>query len=193
MKGVFAVFAVFAALAIAGGCGGRQMLDLPPADDGTAGATALPSITIGPVDATQAPAQLSMTCDGGVGTIAIDDPCLVGASLSPNASQTGAHAVECTLATSSHPVAWSFLLVIPTAQNPVTVFPGVPSGSNVDVGGRQAHVSSATGALTVTRVDPSNRAFVAQFNGSVTWTESSGATFSCSVDGPLWGAPGDFE
>jgi hypothetical protein len=63
----------------------------------------------------------------------------------------------------------------------------------VDVGGQQARVSSDSGAMTFIRVDPSNRAFVARFDGSVTWTESSGATFSCSVDAPLWGAPGEFE
>lgn len=190
MKGVLAVFT---ALALAGGCGGRQTLDGPPANDGTAGAAAPPAITIGPVDPTQAPAQLSMICDGGIGTIAIDSPCLVGFGLSSNASQSGPHEIECTLATSSHPIAWSFLLSIPTAQNPVTSFPETPSGLGVDVGGQNAHVSSTTGTLTFIRVDPSNRAFIAQFDGAVTWTEPSGTTFSCSIDGPLWGAPGNFE
>jgi hypothetical protein len=134
-----------------------------------------------------------MSCDGGVGTIAVDSPCLVGHSLLGNPLETGPHEIECTLATSVHPVAWSFLLFIPPAtQNPVTVFPETPSGLLVDVGLRQARASSMTGAMTFIRVDPSNRAFVAQFDGVVTWTDSSGTTFSCSVDGPLWGAPGDF-
>ena len=185
---------VCAALAIIAGCGGRQMLDQPldaTTGGGAAGASALP--TVGPVDLTQAPAQVSMSCDSGVGMIAIDDPCLVGHSFGGNGSETGPHEIECTLAASGHPIAWSFLLVIPVTQNPVTLLPETPSGVLVDVGGRQARVSGTSGAMTFLRVDPSNRAFVARFDGSVTWTEPSGATFSCSVAGPLWGAPGGFE
>jgi len=171
------------------------MLDQPPDETaaGGAGGASAPTLTIGPVDLTQAPAQLTMSCDGGVGMITIDNPCLVGHSLEPNALETGPHEIECTLAASVHPIVWSFELFIPVTQNPVTVLPETPSGLLVDVGGRQARVSRATGAMTFTRVDPSNRAFVARFDGSVTWTEPSGATFSCSVDGPLWGAPGGFE
>jgi hypothetical protein len=183
--------AIFTALVFVGGCGGRQMLDLPPADGNAT--VAPPSITIGPVDGTQAPAQLSMSCDTGVGAIAIDNPCLVGFSIGGGVSKAGAHEVECTLAASNHPIAWSFLLVLPVTQNPVTVFPETPSAAPVDLGGRQVHASSTTGTLTFSRVDPSNQAFVAQFDGVVTWTASSGATFSCSVDGPLWGTPGAFE
>jgi hypothetical protein len=196
METMKATWVVCVALASAAGCGGRQMLDEPPdatTGGGAAGASA-PTFTIGPVDLTEAPAQLTMSCDGGVGMIAIDNPCLVGHSLGGgNGSDTGAHEIECTLATSVHPIAWSFLLFIPVMQNPVTLFPETPSGLLVDVGGHQARVSGTSGAMTFIRVDPSNQAFVARFDGSVTWTEPSGATFSCSVDGPLWGAPGGFE
>jgi hypothetical protein len=63
----------------------------------------------------------------------------------------------------------------------------------VDLGnGQEARISMVTGALTFLRVDPTNRAFVARFIGAVTWIESSGATFHCKMDTPIWGAPGPF-
>jgi hypothetical protein len=192
MKGTWAHCA---ALAIVTGCGGRQGLLQPSGDaTGAAGAAgaAGSTVTIGLVDVTQAPAQVSMNCDSGVGIIAIDNPCLVGHSFGGNPSDAGAHEIECTLATVTHPIVWSFELFIPVTENPVTVLPETPSGVLVDVGGRQARVSRTTGTMTFVRVDPSNRAFVARFDGVITWTEPSGATFSCAVGSSLWGAPGPF-
>lgn len=99
-----------AALALAA-CGGRQNLLLPP--DGTGDDAATPS-KLGPVDFSQAPPTLPMTCDHGVGAVTFDNPCLIGHNLFGDPSAVGVHEVECTLATTSHPEAWAFLL--PLAQ-----------------------------------------------------------------------------
>lgn len=47
--------------------------------------------------------------------------------------------------------------------------------------------------MTFSRVDGPGRAFVARLEGTFTWTEATGGTFSCAVDAPFWGAPGEFE
>jgi hypothetical protein len=178
MKGTWLVGVALVAAIGAVGCGGRQILLQPPDDSGTASAGEVPPILL--------------SCDNGVGTIALDNPCLVGHALNANGSEAGPHAVECRLSASSHPVAWSFVLSLPTTQNPVTGFPPVPGVPPVDVGGRRATVTNVAGALMFSLVDPSNRAFVARFTGVITWTDTAGATFSCSVDAPLAGAPGAF-
>jgi hypothetical protein len=191
MESMKRTWLVGAALVGAIGCGGRQIL-LEPPDDGGAGGSGAPALPeTGAVDVSQAPPQLSMSCDQGVGTIAIVDPCLVGHVLGANASEAGPHAVECRLATPSRPLLWSFLVILPTHQNPIVVSP-VLGNPPVSVGGRQASVSKITGSITFSRVDPSNRAFIARFSGVIIWTDASGATFSCTIDGPLWGAPGGF-
>jgi hypothetical protein len=178
------------------GCGGRQ--GLMPADDADAGATA--GASIGPVDLTGAPPELAMTCDHGIGTLAFDNPCLVGMNLLGDLSKPGEHEIECHLAGPGHPIVWAFL--VPLAQiaqhpdQPLTFpssFPTSPtSGMRVDVGGHKAGVSSAAGTVTFSRVDPTGRAFIARFNGTITWKETTGSTFSCAVDAPFWGAPGGF-
>jgi hypothetical protein len=179
------------------GCGGRQ--GLLQADEGAdAGATVA---SVGPVDLTQAPPALPMTCDQGVGTIAFDNPCLVGLNLTGDRSKPGLHVVECHFAAPSHPVAWTFML--PLAQlaklpNQPLTFPShdVPPppgpGQLVDVGGLAASVSSVAGTVTFSRIDPTGRAFIARFMGTFIWKEASGSTFTCAVDAPFWGAPGGF-
>ena len=189
MKGTWLAGAILVAAA---GCGGRQNLFLPPDDGGAAGAGATGFPETAAVDVSQAPPQLSMSCDHGVGTIAIVDPCLVGHSFNISSGEAGTHAVECRLATPSRPLLWSFVVNLPPLENPVTTFPIVPGQAPVQVGGQEATVSKVTGSLTYSRIDPSNRAFIAHFTGVVTWTDASGVTFNCSVDGPLWGAPGGF-
>src|SRR5450432_323831 len=171
----------------AAGCGGRQQLLQP--DDST-GATGV--ATIGPVDLTQAPPTLPMTCDSGVGTIAFDDPCLVGSDLSGAPASVGIHEVECTFSSAGHPIAWAFLL--PLAQiasdpdQPLTFpAPMTPSsGQVVDVAGQQARVFSVAGSLTFSRVDPPGRAFSAHFQGTITWVGVAGSMFTCAVDAPLF-------
>ncbi len=191
MKSVCAWAAIAAGIV---GCGGRQILT--PADETDPSA---PAAVVAPVDLTQAPTTLALTCDHGIGTIAFVDPCLVGFAFT-SAASLGVHEVECQLSTSGHPLVWSFLVALDeVAQHPSTPlispadFPRSPtSGAVVAVGGRMAGVSSVQGTVTFSRVDPSGRAFIAHLTGTVTWTEPSGATFSCAVDAPFWGAPGGF-
>jgi hypothetical protein len=199
--------AVLAALALIGGCGGRQMLD-PPDDGGGAGtsgaavggasgAAGVPSepVVMGPIDLTQAPTTFSMKCGNGAGVMTFVNPCLVGYSLNGgSASGITDHEVECALATPAGSVGWSFLVLLPPTPNPQTFFPITPTAAGVDLGnGEPAQISMVTGALTFSRVDLTNRAFIARFTGDVTWTESSGATVLCTLDTPVWGAPGQFE
>jgi hypothetical protein len=162
---------------------------------GTAGVVGAPAPAVGLIDLTQAPPTFSMTCDNGVGSITFVNPCLVGwvAGGDQNPMSPGLHEVECTVATPAGNVGWSFEVMFPSLQNPQTILPLTPTASGVDLGnGQQARISMVTGALTFSRVDPTNRAFVARFIGSVTWTEPSGATFQCKMDTPVWGAPGSF-
>jgi hypothetical protein len=180
------------------GCGGRQVLGQP--DDAPVGATPA-AASVGAVDLSQAPAELEASCDQGVGTIAFRNPCLVSQSLGGDPAELGIHEVECSLATPDHPMTWSFLFslaeVAANPDRPVDL-PGAyattspTSGAPVDVGGRRAGVSGVAGTLTFSRVDPTNRAFVARFQGTMTWKDAAGTTFSCAVDAPLWGAPGSF-
>ena len=183
------IIPVSAALAaLAAGCGGATVSD----DNGGAPKAAM----IGTVDLGHAPSELAMTCDHGVGRIAFDNPCLVGQNLNGVSSSPGVHEVECTLQASSHPVAWTFLLILanPAAslRLPDQVPRGSPTGMPFTIDGRRAGISGVSGTLSFSRVDPANRAFVAQLTGTMIWTDSSGATFSCAVDDPLWGAPGNF-
>jgi hypothetical protein len=53
-------------------------------------------------------------------------------------------------------------------------------------------LSNVTGDLTFSRVDPAARAFASTLNGAAVWVDPSGAQTSCLVNGPFWGAPGDF-
>lgn len=163
---------------------------------GSAGSTA----ALGPVDLSQAPSALTMTCDGGAAP-SLQMPCLVGLDLAgqdPNAA--GIHATECRLATSEHPLVWSFLFPLADVRaNPSTSLqapadmPSVTGGAQaIELGGESASVSSVTGDLTFTRVDPTARAFSGTFKGTVVWTGLSGAQTSCRIDGPLWGGPGTF-
>jgi predicted small lipoprotein YifL len=185
------------------GCGGRQTLDLPPdLDGGTDAGTTSARATIGPVDLTLAPRELPTSCDQGIGPLAFDNPCLVGMNLAGNPMSPGFHEVECTLAAPGHPMTWAILLVLSQVaanpDRPVTLpgefaTPSPTSGMTVDVGGTRAGISSVSGTITFSRVDPANRSFIARFQGTMTWKEESGATFSCAVDAPFWGAPGSFR
>jgi hypothetical protein len=141
-----------------------------------------------------------MTCDSGVGTIAFDDPCLVGMNVAGDPSKPGFHEVECRFTAAGHPIAWAFLL--PLAQLAVT--PDVPlvlpndapmtpsSGQLVVVRGEQARVFGVDGTVTFSRIDPVGRAFSARLQGTITWVVPARSTFTCAVDAPFWGAPGTF-
>ena len=178
------------------GCGGRQNLLLPP-EGADAGETT--AATSGSIDLTQAPTELAMTCDHGIGALAFDNPCLVGQSLGGNGSQIGVHEVECTLAGAGHPITWTFLLPLaqvvadPTKPLAFPLPPGGISGMLIDVAGQGASVSGFAGTITFSRVDQTNRAFIARLRGTMTWRRQSGSTFSCQIDSPFWGAPGAFE
>ena len=130
-----------------------------------------------------------MSCDHGFGTITFVNPCLVGGNLAGSGSQ-GPHDVECTV----RPQRAGLLVNFPPLQNPETLLPLTPNAAGVVLGdGRKAAITMIAGALTFSRVDAVNRAFVASFNGKVSWIDSTGATFTCAVDAPLWGAPGGFD
>jgi hypothetical protein len=181
------------------GCGGRQTLDLPADVDAGTDAGTTSRATIGPVDLTQAPAELPTTCDHGIGLVAFDNPCLVGFNLAGQMG-VGAHEVECTLAVAGNPIAWSFILPlsqIAAQPDQPLIFPNgspiTPSANkHIPISGKPAGVSSVTGTVTFSRLDPPGRAFVARFVGTMIWTQDSGLTFSCAVDAPFWGAPGGF-
>ena len=211
LRAFWGTFAVFVALGLVSGCGGRQTLDVPGAAGasdaagtlgsagfaGTAvavGAAGAAAPTVGTIDLSQAPPTISMTCDNGVGVITFVNPCLVGWLIGAGGpTSTGPHEVECTSETTAGTVGWSFMVIFPPLQNPQPGVPLTPTAVAVDLGdGRQARISKVTGTLTFSRVDPTNRAFVAQLTGDVTWTEPSGATFQCQMDAPIWGGPGPF-
>ncbi len=154
----------------------------------------------GPVDLAEAPATLTMTCGAG-SSVALEMPCLIGLDLSgqdPNG--TGVHATECREASADRPLVWSFLFPLASARaNPSTPLqapadlPTVAGpGQPIDLAGDSVTMSSVTGALTFSRVDPSVRAFAGTFKGTIVWADQSGAQTSCQVDGPFWGGPGDF-
>ncbi|HEV3030628.1 MAG TPA: hypothetical protein VG319_03250, partial [Polyangia bacterium] len=135
-----------------------------------------------------------------VGALAFDNPCLVGQNLTGGgSSRIGVHEVECTLAAGGHPITWNFLLplaqVVENPTKPIAspLTPGPPLGGPVSVGGLGANVSGFSGTITFSRVDQTNRAFIARLQGTMTWREQSGSTFSCQIDSPFWGAPGAFE
>jgi len=178
------------------GCGGRQGLE--PADDGGR-ADGSPSAAVGPVDLTYAPRQLPLSCDHGVGPLAFFNPCEVGSNLSGQGG-VGFHETECRFFGAGEPVAWSFVLPLSTIEQhperPLSFpadFPTTPSAIPVQVGVQQAKVTKAEGTVTFSRVDPTTRAFIGWFKGTISWAGSSTPTFSCAVDAPLWGAPGSFE
>jgi hypothetical protein len=58
--------------------------------------------------------------------------------------------------------------------------------------GVSARVSSVTGSLTFSRVDPDARAFIGSFAATLVWTATDGSQISCQSDGPFWGGPGGF-
>jgi hypothetical protein len=158
---------------------------------------------IGPVDLTQAPLTLSMTC-AGTAALALEMPCRIGLALnSQDLNAVGIHAMECRLAQPERPLVWTSLfplghvraapskpLQAPSSLRPVT---GVGEQAIVLQGEREpATMSDVTGDLTFSKVDPTVRAFMGTFTGSVVWTSASGTQTSCQIDGPFWGAPGDF-
>ena len=206
-------------LALAGACGGRQMLDLPATDVGagagagasgsagavgtagtigTAGASgsAGSPFTVGALDLATAPPMFSMTCDSGIGVITFVNPCLIGGKIGgdlTDASSPGPHEIECTIANAAETVAWSFMMIFPPFQNPQSVLPLTPTAVGADLNGQRARISMVTGALTLDIVDPTQRAFEGRFTGAVTWIEASGAMVQCKIDTPVWGAPGPFS
>lgn len=157
------------------------------------------SAEVAPVDLSQAPAALTMTCDGGE-ALSLAMPCLVGLNLTGQDPDTaGTHATECRLATSGQPLVWSFLFPLAAVRaNPSTALhapadmPMAGAGQTAELNGESASVSSVTGDLTFTRVDPTARAFSGAFKGTVVWTSPSKGETTCRIDGPFWGAPGTF-
>ncbi|HEY2900920.1 MAG TPA: hypothetical protein VGL59_10120 [Polyangia bacterium] len=155
---------------------------------------------VGPVDLSQAPAALTMTCDHGVGQVAFANPCLVGGNLaSAKLDSVGNHETECSLAGEGGEVAWAFILplsaIAQRPDQPLTFQKGQvstpPSGQPIEVAGQTASVTDVAGTMTFLRLDPSARAFIGHFQGQIDWLGANGA-FSCTVDADLWGAPGGF-
>jgi hypothetical protein len=156
---------------------------------------------VGPVDVAAAPATLAMTCGSGV-SVALQMPCLIGLDLAGrDVNGTGVHTTECRLAAPDQPLAWPFLLPLadvranPSAplEAPADLPTVTGSGEAIDLAGDSVRLSGVTGALTFSRVDPTARAFIGTFSGTLVWIDQAGAQTSCQVDGPLWGAPGDFR
>jgi hypothetical protein len=144
---------------------------------------------IGAVDLTQAPSTLTMSCGAGV-TAALEMPCLIGLDLAgqdPNA--VGVHATECRLASPDQPLVWSFLFPLGAVRADPSTSLRAPADLPALTG---ITMSTVTGDLTFSRVDPAARAFIGAFHGDIAWTDPSGTQTSCQIDGPLWGAPGDF-
>jgi hypothetical protein len=182
-------------------CGGRQNLDPPDDDGGTGAGGAAGSPLLGPVDFSQAPTQIPMTCDHGIGAVAFVNPCEVGMNLfGEGATTPGADETECHFAGQGAPIVWSFVLPLyKIAMNPGAPLqipddvPSVPAENPLaELGGQEASVASVSGVLTFSRVDPTGRAFIGHLRGTVTWNGSVDATITCVVDAPFWGAPGEF-
>ena len=157
---------------------------------------------IGPVDLTQAPLTLSMTC-AGAASLALEMPCRIGLALnSQSLDAVGIHAMECRLAQSERPLVWTSLFPLGQVRAAPSTPLQAPSSLSPVTGGEQAIVlkgqpepatmSGVTGNLRFSKVDPTARAFIGTFTGSVVWTTASGTQTSCQIDGPFWGAPGDF-
>lgn len=164
-------------------------------------ANTTPDDRVGPVDLTLAPASVAMTCDGAAGTVTLVQPCLVGMDLRAAGEMVpGIHAVECRLADGAHPLAWSFLLPMAmVAHDPGHVLqipgesPTVPNlADSITLGSVQAKLTTVTGGVTFSRVDPVGRAFAATIDAKAVWKPTSGPDITCDLRGPLWGAPGDF-
>jgi hypothetical protein len=169
---------------------------------GNGGAPAPGGASIGPVDLTQSPATLALSCEGVTTALALKMPCLVGLNLNgPDSRTVGAHEVECDAAQPGDPYVWSFMLPLSAIANDpslVLSFPlnlpatSPPTGS-IDLDGEKAHVSGVTGSLSFRRVDPDARAFEGAFAGTMKLkSATSTAEVTCTVDGPFWGAPGGF-
>jgi len=177
---------------------GRYNLPAYPKQDGAAPAA---RATLGAVDLTKAPASLALSCPGVAPPLALEMPCLVGMNIASPPSGVGLHEVECHTTQPGEPLVWSFLLPLSSlAQNPdlVLSFPDrLPNGAlppgEVDLGSEKARVSGGAGTLAFTRVDPEGRAFEGSFRGTLVLTgESTRSEITCDVDGPFWGAPGNF-
>jgi hypothetical protein len=156
------------------------------------------SAEVAPVDVSQSPAALTMTCDGG-SSLSIAMPCLIGLNLGQDPNAPGIHATECRLATSEAPLVWSFLFPLANVRaNPSTSLhapadmPPAGDAQAIQLNGESASISSITGDLTFTRVDPTARAFSGAFKGTAVWTSPSNTQMTCQIDGPFWGAPGTF-
>jgi hypothetical protein len=128
-------------------------------------------------------------------------PCLIGLDLAgPDPNAVGVHATECRLAQPDRPLVWSFLLPLAAVRSDPSTPLQAPLGLPLVTGSQQAIVlqgepatmSSVAGDLTFSKVDPTARSFIATFTGTVVWTSASGTRTSCQIDGPFWGAPGDF-
>jgi hypothetical protein len=154
---------------------------------------------VAPVDVSQSPAALTMTCDGGA-SLSVAMPCLIGLNLAGQDPDTaGTHATECRLATSDKPLVWSFLFPLAAVRaDPATSLhapadmPTAGAAQAIQLNGESASISNITGDLTFTRVDPTARAFSGAFKGTIVWTSSSSTQTTCQIDGPFWGAPGNF-
>lgn len=168
--------------------------------DGSGSPSGSNAASVGPVDLTKAPATLDMACGGGVGTVTLEQPCLVGFNFAGDQAVPGYHATECRLARTDRPLAWTFILPLAqVAQAPGTSLHLPNQASTVNDGetpvwlaGSAASVLSVTGDLSFSRVDPDARAFSGRLDATVTWKTTSGGQIECTVQGPFWGAPGQF-
>jgi hypothetical protein len=183
----------------------------PPVNDGTHDAGVPATVLTGSVDLSQAPTSLEMSCNRDVGSLAFKMPCEIGESLLSDRLKLGANEVDCHVTASGQPLVWTFILafynVLQHPDRPVTFPNGVQGQSNqsidfippppgltrpIDIGGEQFWVSGAAGTISFSRIDSSGRAFSGQLKGRFDWTSATGSTFSCEVDGPFWGGPGNF-
>jgi hypothetical protein len=187
---------------VAVGCSGQTLQS--PDDSGVGGGSGAADAAglLGPVDLSQAPTSVTMDCDHGIGQLAFVNPCLIGENFAgPARTRFGFHETDCHLATGGgDAIAWVFTLplsaIVMHPDQPLIfptnlpIPPPPPSGNRAEVGGEAVAVTHVAGTMTFSRVDPNVRAFSGHLSGTVTWAGPT-KIFSCSVDAPFWGAPGN--
>ena len=182
------------------GCGLTVRDGGAQAGDNAAGGDSASPPGVGPINASEQPSSLPMTCAGRE-ALAFKLPCLVGMNITGHTDEPGYHVVECQLAGQPDQTAVSFIISLPQLpallNEPVSIpfanVPPAPPGLGVPLDGEN-FAGTLSGVATFTQVDVDGRAFVARLEqGHVTWNGSRGGNFACNtIDGTFWAVAGWF-
>ncbi len=159
-------------------CGGSELTTaLDAGSSGTAeDADAAPSSWSGPIDASHAPATLTLRCAGSTMDVVLRLPCAVG--------QDPINATECYEAGDLSPHPQPFLnLVLPLHSLPLNQ----PIKLDEVVSGPGGH--AIRGTITYLQIDAKARAFVARIQSDPADLGTGGCTVDDAI---LWGVAGAF-